>query len=163
MSFSRFGEIKLTNPSDGFSQDFTGPEFAKLHRFASEDLLSINLKRISAPRSCLHINNLPQGVTGNQLQDLIQNKANVKVLDILSVKKCRDKQEPETPSRAMVFVQVANASDAMLALALIGGAWATPVVPAGLRVSFTDSNVARERSKFAADKKMEVLDGNQAL
>ena len=75
MSFSRFGEIRApVDNSDGLTEDFTGPEFKILHRFCKEDLMIVNLKRISKPQKNLHVNNIPKGVNVNQVKALFQNK-----------------------------------------------------------------------------------------
>ena len=48
-------------------------------------------------------------------------------------------------------------------MALVGGSMASKDVPAGLRVSFTESNVSAERKKVEENKKMEVAGNNEPL
>ena len=48
-------------------------------------------------------------------------------------------------------------------MALIGGAFASKDVPAGLRVSFTEANISAERKKVGENKKMEVAGCNEPL
>ena len=66
-------------------------------------------------------------------------------------------------SAAVVFIQVANTSDALIAMALVGGSLASRDVPAGLRVSFTEANISAERKKVEEDKKMELAGNNEPL
>ena len=49
------------------------------------------------------------------------------------------------------------------AMALVGGSMASKDVPAGLRVSFSESNVGAERKKVEENKKMEVAGNNEPL
>ena len=49
------------------------------------------------------------------------------------------------------------------AMALVGGSLASKDVPAGLRVSFTETNVSAERKKVEENKKMEVAGNNEPL
>ena len=48
-------------------------------------------------------------------------------------------------------------------MALVGGSMASKDIPAGLRVSFTESNVGAERKKVEENKKMEVAGNNEPL
>ena len=63
----------------------------------------------------------------------------------------------------MVFLEVATTSDALLGMALVGGALASEDIKAGLRVSFTDSSVSEERKKYEDNKYMKVADNDQPL
>ena len=49
------------------------------------------------------------------------------------------------------------------AMALVGGSMASKDIPAGLRVSFTESNISAERKKVEENKKMEVAGNNEPL
>ena len=48
-------------------------------------------------------------------------------------------------------------------MALVGGSMASKDIPAGLRVSFTESNISAERKKVEENKKMEVAGNNEPL
>jgi hypothetical protein len=147
-----------------YTEDFTGPEFNVLHRFCREDLMSVALKRLVAPTPCLHINNMPQGTTANRVRDLFFNSG-VEIKDFFAVKKRKEKVDPNpsSPSRAMLFIQLKNKSDSVIGMSLVGGALSSSAIPAGLRVSFTESSVLAEREKNANNTKMEILDNNQPL
>merc|ERR550534_3601207 len=145
VSFSRFGEIRASPGDEGLMEEFTGPDFDILHRFSKEDLSIVNLKRISGPRNCLHINNIPQGTNLDQVKALFENKG-VPVQDMIAIKKQKSSGKIKQ-SAAVVFIQVANTSDALIAMALVGGSMASKDIPAGLRVSFTESNISAERKK----------------
>ena len=120
VSFSRFGTIKKPEIADGLTEDYTGAEFKKLHRFCQDDLMAVNLKRICRPTSCLHVNNMQQGYTTDKIKELFEN-CGLEVLDIVAVKKVKERKEqgPNAPSRAMVFVQLKNPADALIGLALV--------------------------------------------
>merc|ERR1719219_3379488 len=168
VSFSRFGEIRPSPGGEGLMEDFTGPDYKNLHRFSKEDIALVSLKRISAPKQTLHVNNLTRGVNMNQVKALFVNKG-VEVTDCIAVRKKKEKvKEGNTaPSRAMVFLEVASISDALIGMALVGGSLATKDIPAGLRVSFTDGSVADERKKYKeggkGDKDLEVAETDQPL
>jgi len=163
VSFSRFGEIRASPGDEGLMEDFTGPDFDILHRFSKEDLSIVNLKRISGPRNCLHINNIPQGTNLDQVKALFENKG-VPVQDMIAIRKKREKSSAKSvSSSAVVFIQVANTSDALIAMALVGGSLASKDVPAGLRVSFTEANISAERKKVEENKEMEVAGNNEPL
>ena len=165
VSFSKFGEIRMPeNPSEaGFTEDFRGPEFRVLQRYAKDEIMSVNLKRLCKPSSCLHINNMPQGFSADKVKQLFVN-AGVSVLDIIAVRKKKERESPpNAPSRAMVFVQVKNQSDALIGMALLGGSAACPAVPAGFRISFSETTVKTEREKVLNNAKMEVAAHNQPL
>ena len=166
VSFSRYGTIKKPG-EDGSAahqtEDFTGDEFKHLRRFSKEELFTVSLKRICAPKTCVHINNIPQGRTAMQVKDLFAQYG-VQVKDILAVKKRKEKPGlPTAPSRALLFVDFHQTSDALVAMGLVGGAWATEHLPAGLRVSFTESSVSMEKAKLVDNTKMEILAINQPL
>jgi len=163
VSFSRFGEIRASPGDEGLMEDFTGPDFDILHRFSKEDLSIVNLKRISGPRNCLHINNIPQGTNLDQVKALFENKG-VPVQDMIAILKKKEKSSAKSvSSSAVVFIQVANTSDALIAMALVGGSLASKDVPAGLRVSFTEANISAERKKVEENKEMEVAGNNEPL
>ncbi len=166
VSFSRFGTIKKPG-EDGSAahqtEDFTGDEFKHLRRFSKEELVPVSLKRICAPKTCVHVNNIPQGRTAMQIKELFAYHG-VQVKDILVVKKRKEKPgQPSAPSRALLFVEFHQVSDALVGMGLVGGSWATEHLPAGLRVSFTDSNVNSEKAKLVENTKMETLALNQPL
>lgn len=166
VSFSRFGTIKKPG-EDGSAahqtEDFTGDEFRHLRRFSKEELVPVSLKRICAPKTCVHINNIPQGRTAMQIKELFAYNG-VQIKDMLVVKKCKEKPgQPTAPSRALLFVEFHQTSDALVGMGLVGGSWATEHLPAGLRVSFTDSSVNGEKAKLIDNNKMETLAINQPL
>jgi len=161
VSFSRFGEIRASPGDEGVMEDFTGPDFDILRRFSKEDLSIVNLKRISGPKNCLHINNIPQGTNLDQVKALFENKG-VPVQDMIAIKRKKSSGKIKI-SAAVVFLQVANTSDALIAMALVGGSMASKDIPAGLRVSFTESNISAERKKVEENKKMEVAGNNEPL
>ena len=84
--------------------------------------------------------------------------------DMIAICKKREKSFAKSvSSSAAVFIQVANTSDALIAMALVGGSLASRDVPAGLRVSFTEANISAERKKVEEDKKMELAGNNEPL
>ena len=88
---------------------------------------------------------------------------NFEVLDFIAIQKKKPKSVSGTPARAMIYVQFANTCDATVGMALVGGSLANQEVPAGLRVSFSESSVADERKKYTDDKKNDILDDNHTL
>ena len=114
-------------------------------------------------KTCVHINNIPQGRTAMQIKELFAYNG-VQIKDMLVVKKCKEKPgQPTAPSRALLFVEFHQTSDALVGMGLVGGSWATEHLPAGLRVSFTDSSVNGEKAKLVDNNKMETLAINQPL
>jgi hypothetical protein len=167
VSFSRFGEIRPSPGAEGLMEDFTGPDYMKIRRFSKEDIALVSLKRISQPKKTLHVNNLTRGVNLNQVKALFVNKG-VAVTDAIAIRKKKEKKDnPTAPSRAMVFLEVASISDALVGMALVGGSLSTEGIPAGLRVSFTDGSVVEERNKYSeggkGDKDLEVAENDQPL
>merc|ERR1712172_112032 len=116
VSFSRFGEIRASPGDEGLMEDFTGTDFDILHRFSKEDLSIVNLKRISGPKNCLHINNIPPGINPDQVKALFENKG-VPVQDMIAIKRKKSSGKMKTKftlmkiSAAVFFIQVANTSD----------------------------------------------------
>ena len=171
VSFSRYGNIKKPdNAADGLTEDYTGAEYKQMHRFSRDDLMSVNLKRICKPTSCLHVNNMTQGCTPDQVKATFVNFG-LRVLDMVAIKKMKERNKdnaPSTPSRAIIFLQFKNQADAIIGLALANGSGSSSDIPAGLRVSFTETSVAAERAKCEASTvkaslRMEVAANNQPL
>ena len=103
-------------------------------------------------------------MTGTHNFKLLFLEKGVKIKDILAVKKRKEKPgQPNAPSRALLFVDFYETSDALIGMGLVGGSWATPDLPAGLRVSFTDSSVQAEKAKLDGNSKNEMLATNQPL
>ena len=90
---------------------------------------------------------------------------------VLPIKKMKERNKdnaPSTPSRAIIFLQFKNQADAIIGLALANGSGSSSDIPAGLRVSFTETSVAAERAKCEASNvkpsmRMEVAANNQPL
>ena len=158
VSFSKYHEIQQFEDSEAnFIVDFTAPEYKLVQRFSKKELIPINLRKISKPMKCVHINNFNKGFTVSKAKALLA-ESGITAVDIVGIKKLKEKDvSPDTPSRAYIFVDFKDISDATLCLALIGGATAGPPNPAGMRISFCESSVEAERTKNEADKKMVVV------
>merc|ERR1711874_110775 len=151
VSFSHYNAIKLPEecgkPPDNLIKDYNSDEYVVLRRYNTEDLKTLNMRKINPPTNILHIVCIPGEMSPNNVRDIFID-AGLKVTGVLGIAKkfVRRYSESENPPRMVCFVDFADADEALLGMAMFTN-------KEGLKIIFSKDGVEKVKKGYE-DKKM---------
>lgn len=122
ISTSKHSEISLPKDATVQQQNLTKDFFSsKLHRFRGKTATRLNPsgdpKRLNAPSRVLHVSNLPDTVTEDQLQQLFGKESKQQELVIhLFQPSSKDKDSSAKAKRKQAFIRMEDVGEAVMAL-----------------------------------------------
>ena len=165
ISFARFDRVRLPSecgqPDDEYTQDYSLPEYDKLHRFSTKELMTSGLKRLTKPTDFIHVSNIPLHTSGNDVREAFQT-AGCAVTDLVTMEMSKRKKQQE---RIMCYFEMSDVNNAIMAMALMSGKLREKDKDGkeglGLRIAFSSSNLKDETTKAKEGTKMKIVPDDQ--